>query len=404
MPRNSYFFFHIPKTAGTSFKRILERVFTHVRDAELSREQAALLSRERPSATCISGHFAGRLFGVPGALLEKYPHVSGNPSERVICLVRDPLEHAVSYYLHDRRRGGLESAGMSLESFLDQPHNLLQSRCLGITDRNVFPDALSSMWMWGLADDLALTVNALSERLGVGFGEPPRLNAASAWERPAIPAGVRSRFQRKFELDYELYERVRDSVIAPSRARIDWDGTQQFLYGMAADLSGEITTLRFCESGGPPSGQQSSIHAIRLHGRDGATKARFESDEDVGVTLTFFINAGDEGAEPALVVERDGAVAFSAAFTPDAGVSLRVGARVSATAWIPGNLLNVGLFSLGASLSIPSPVRRLHALHRALEFRVEEPSRPTRSAAGNWATPFPGAVRPLLDWTIRVEK
>ena len=74
--------------------------------------------------------------------------------------------------------------------------------------------------------------------------------------------------------------------------------------------------------------------------------------------------------------------------------------RYISTAWIPGNLLSEGTLIVSAAVSTMETVT-VHFFERdAVAFQVID-SLDGDSARGDFAGPFPGVVRPLLDWTTR---
>jgi lipopolysaccharide transport system ATP-binding protein len=71
------------------------------------------------------------------------------------------------------------------------------------------------------------------------------------------------------------------------------------------------------------------------------------------------------------------------------------------TAWIPGNLLNEGLYSADIAVcSIAAPKLHHHFQERAaVAFHVQDPMLGD-SARGVFTGQWRGVVRPLLDWTV----
>ncbi len=390
------FFFHIPKTAGTSFKRVLERCFRHARDIDIPRAEAAKLMPAEDDDRCISGHFGGRLFGSPSSLIDKYPMIVSNPSAKVVCLLREPFEQAVSYYFHERELTGLQKVPESVEEFLEKPHAYLQSECLGLRTMNDLNSLLSSIWFWGISEDLEATTKALAERMGADVEQPPRLNVGRRKKDldPLVLREHRARFEKTFELDMELYHRVRDALLNPSRTGLKWRPETQFLFGPKAQRNQETVAARDDGLHGVVE-----IAGVLLHDRNWRPRGVFSADEDVGISMFCVIREAAVGIEPALVIEAGGRVVFSAAFTPATPLDRPLSGDFVATAWVPRNMLNLGSFDVGASLSIPNPVRRVASLQRAASFAIDE-ARGPRSAAGSWKTPFPGYLRPLLDWEV----
>jgi lipopolysaccharide transport system ATP-binding protein len=73
--------------------------------------------------------------------------------------------------------------------------------------------------------------------------------------------------------------------------------------------------------------------------------------------------------------------------------------RYKVTAWIPGNLLPEGIFSISLALFLPNPVDILVHEQRALSFETYTDFTKL-TARGNYAAEFPGIIRPLLKWEL----
>src|SRR5579872_4509757 len=75
------------------------------------------------------------------------------------------------------------------------------------------------------------------------------------------------------------------------------------------------------------------------------------------------------------------------------------------TAWIPGNLLNEGLYTVEAGISSLGAIGSNKLVHQArcpeaVAFHVHDPAEGDTSKGG-YAGQFRGAVRPLLEWSTR---
>ena len=73
--------------------------------------------------------------------------------------------------------------------------------------------------------------------------------------------------------------------------------------------------------------------------------------------------------------------------------------RYKSTAWIPGNFLAAGNFSVDIAVSTHVPLVRVHALVKGpVSFEVVD-SFDGDSARGDYMGEYPGVVRPIVDWT-----
>jgi lipopolysaccharide transport system ATP-binding protein len=80
----------------------------------------------------------------------------------------------------------------------------------------------------------------------------------------------------------------------------------------------------------------------------------------------------------------------------------RPAGRFTSTAWIPGNFLAEGRLFVTAAITTYYPMT-VHVFERdAVSFRVVD-TLEGGSARGDYAGQMPGVVRPILEWTTRLE-
>lgn len=390
----TYFFYHIPKTAGTSFKRLLEVWLQTARDEDLADADRRRIANSRQADLCIHGHFGARLKSNSASLLERYPFIEGNADARVMTLLRDPIEHAVSYYFHERRRG---TPLPELSVFLTKPNAATFSSALGVSRTEEIESMLSSFWFVGAADDLQTVADQLAEREGWSHVAVPLQN-----QRPqdsvaelVTPADRRA-YEKLMALDYEIWTRARSWSNADPD---NWKPAQQFSY-----LSSKRVPIADGLLSAPESRRPGGwLLRAYSHGSNGEPRAVFDCKESLGITLEFELLNSSVDLEPALLVRRDGEVIFSVSFTPDAQAPAwpdAIGPR-TATAWIPGNLLNPGYFEIEASLCTPFPLVRHDRTIQPIRIRIDESQDSEGTARGHWRSPFPGGVRPKLVWQLK---
>jgi len=390
----TYFFYHIPKTAGTSFKRVLEVWLQTARDEDLTEDDRKRIANSRQSNLCVHGHFGASLKSNSASLIERYPFIEGNPDARVMTLLRDPLEQAVSYYFHARRRGELLP---ELAVFLTRPLAVTLSTALGVSRVEEIETMLSSFWFVGAADDLQTVADQLAEREGWDPVTAPVQNKGlqNSVAELITPADRRA-FEKLMILDYEIWSRARTwNNLDPA----NWKPHQQFNYISSKRVPIADALLTAPESRRPAGW----LLRAYSHGRNGEPRAVFNCKEPLGITLEFQVQNSSADLEPALVVRRDGTAVFSVAFTPDAeGPAWSEGSGWrKATAWIPGNLLNPGYFEIEGSLCTPFPLVRHDSTLQPIRVCIEETDNPADTARGRWRSPFPGGVRPKLVWRIQ---
>jgi hypothetical protein len=203
-------FYHIPKTAGTSSRRGIEVWFpTIVRDLDCL--TSPIDASAETGDVCLMGHFAARLVGHELALLDLLPSLKEPNGHTLFTVLRDPLDHAVSAYYHmrdiDKDRLG------SLAEFLENGHPFQSSVVLGIADSEYIAPALDSFAVVGDTSDLQKTFDVLADRMGKPRLEVPTVRVGTRDTQViSLNASERSRFERMWPLDFEIYEAARDRL------------------------------------------------------------------------------------------------------------------------------------------------------------------------------------------------
>lgn len=386
----TYFFFHIPKTGGTSFKRVLEQWFKTRRDDDVTPEELRSLA-EAPSADlCIHGHFSGILLSRGDSLLARYPWIVNNREAPVFTFFRDPVEQAVSYYYHERDAG---RAALPLVDFLKTPHTYSLSRVLEVSTQQELEAALRSFLFIGVTDELQRSADRMADLLNKPRMEVPRHRVGNRDSQvlDLSPAGRRA-VENLYPLECELYARARDALF--DRRPVAWNPEDQFTY-----LRNRYSVKARV---GSPSGAKAvaEIVSFKAHGRDDESRGKFDCREAIGLTVEFDVHDDTKIVEPAIRVTRQGHPVFVVAYVPEPGAPATFSrGRHRVTTWIPGNLLNTGPFEVFSNLATPYPVERFDHTTEPVVLEVVEPASAEDTARGSWRTPFPGGVRPLLKWT-----
>ena len=126
-------------------------------------------------------------------------------------------------------------------------------------------------------------------------------------------------------------------------------------------------------------------------------------DEDFSIEVVFDVLQPRRRVEPALHFHDErGEIVFVVAFTdPTAPAAINEVGRHQARANVPGNLLNDGVHRVSIVLVTADPLTRHETVDKAIAFSVFERTGSERVARGRYARRFPGAVRPMLQWTHR---
>ena len=192
-------YYHIPKTAGTSCKRVLEAWYPNlIRDRDLSPSTPRI--DQAGQDLCVSGHFATRLIGHELALLDLAPELRGASPHSVFTILRDPLEHAVSAYYHMRDVDKDVVGG--LMRFLECGHPFQHSLALEIPSSEYIAPALNSFSVVGDTSDLQRSLDVLADVIGKPKIEVPSVRIGTRDSQLiSLTAEERSRFEKRWPLE-----------------------------------------------------------------------------------------------------------------------------------------------------------------------------------------------------------
>jgi lipopolysaccharide transport system ATP-binding protein len=121
----------------------------------------------------------------------------------------------------------------------------------------------------------------------------------------------------------------------------------------------------------------------------------------VGIEMTFAVLREAQVFPKVKLTDGREDTAFNALDTSPRWLTASKPGRYVSTAWIPGNLLNEGLFTAHVSVCSPGTPRPIIHLMRSVTFHVHDLAEGDSSSGaygGQWQGPF----RPLLEWkTVR---
>jgi lipopolysaccharide transport system ATP-binding protein len=153
-----------------------------------------------------------------------------------------------------------------------------------------------------------------------------------------------------------------------------------------------------------PGNELVRLRSARVVNTSGEILDAADVREPVGIEIRFRVLRRGEPVRPKFkLVDRRGDVAFNAWDTGARWDAPADPGEYVATAWIPANLLNEGLYSADIAVcSIEAPKLHHHFQERsALAFHVQDPGLGD-SARGQFTGQWRGVLRPLLDWTVEV--
>ncbi|MCY2966091.1 MAG: ABC transporter ATP-binding protein [Planctomycetota bacterium] len=146
-----------------------------------------------------------------------------------------------------------------------------------------------------------------------------------------------------------------------------------------------------------PGGSVARLNSVRVRDESGETIQSADIRRPVGVELEYDVLTGGQRLVPNIHVSNGDGVSLFTVLGWRENSQPRPAGRYRSTAWIPANSLAEGTLTVGVSLSTLDPVAVHFHAPDAVAFEVID-SLDGDSARGPYAGPFPGVVRPVLEW------
>jgi lipopolysaccharide transport system ATP-binding protein len=210
--------------------------------------------------------------------------------------------------------------------------------------------------------------------------------------------------------DLTAVERLCDRVVLMRHGRIAQEGRSRDVireYHQGAVAPGASAALhtgairQWPANDDAPGNEIARLRSVRVRNREGQTTASIDIRRPVGIEVEYdVLDAGHVLIPNYHFINQDGLHVFS---VQDAESEWRrrprpIGRYVS-TAWIPGNFMAAGNFSVDVAVSSHVPLVRVHALVQGpVAFEVVD-SFEGDSARGDYMGEYPGVVRPIVDWS-----
>lgn len=139
-----------------------------------------------------------------------------------------------------------------------------------------------------------------------------------------------------------------------------------------------------------------------LQNTNGLTISRFDTTEKIGVSFEYeIINNPEYFIHGINLYNQENQNIFNSHdVTSNSNFDKKKPGKYKATAWIPGNLLPEGVFSLSVAIFQPNPVNVLIHEHNILSFETYTDFTKL-NARGNYPDEFPGIIRPLIPWEAK---
>jgi lipopolysaccharide transport system ATP-binding protein len=184
--------------------------------------------------------------------------------------------------------------------------------------------------------------------------------------------------------------------------------------GIALDGHGTDVVAQYLQMGHGTSSEQAwpdlekapgddlvRLRRVRVIDESGSRTDTADVRRPVGIEIEFTVLRHGLPVFPKIkLFDGKGDVAFNALDTSPRWKDPQQPGDYSATAWIPGNLLNEGLISIHVDMCSFGPARLSHhaTARDLISFHVHDPGE-GGSASGQYRGQLQGVVRPLLEWT-----
>ncbi len=157
----------------------------------------------------------------------------------------------------------------------------------------------------------------------------------------------------------------------------------------------------FWEKGTSSYNNEIILHKAWLHDETKIIRSRFDTTENLGISMEYEVLKEDISFTHGInIFNQEQVNIFNShdVVTGNKEMRKRKG-RYTATAWIPGNLLTEGVFSISVAIFLPNPVHVMIHEQNILSAEIFTDFSKL-SARGNYAGDFPGVIRPLLKWEL----
>ncbi len=166
------------------------------------------------------------------------------------------------------------------------------------------------------------------------------------------------------------------------------------------------TAAREWEFGKAPGNHLARLLAVRVLDKDGHVAESVDIRDPVRIEIDYYnFSSGKFPYASVQIFDENGTCLFNTGdyVNPDWRHQSRAfTGRVRSTCTIPGNFLTEGQFSVLVALTTQVPAEFIANEPGAVSFLVVDNSQGD-GARGEYAGPFPGVVRPLLDWQVQRE-
>ncbi len=212
--QNSYFFLHIPKTAGTSFRMMLNRAFNQ-NEIWPNKSVLALNNKKYPKISALAEMSKEDKKSI-GLLMGHYPiyvirHLVAPP--KIITFLRKPFDHMVSLLTHKRTHGPLSKDASN--EFVLKNHISDNPQCYYFLPAHILPSEITEDIFQvvirnlrrcdfvGLQERFEQSVKRIQSRYGWNMGKVIHKNIGKKIE---LQPEIHNEIVKKTYWDKRLYE------------------------------------------------------------------------------------------------------------------------------------------------------------------------------------------------------
>jgi lipopolysaccharide transport system ATP-binding protein len=203
----------------------------------------------------------------------------------------------------------------------------------------------------------------------------------------------------------QVLARLCDRAILLREGRVVQDGSSEQVVAHYLQAEGGLGSQRtWPDLASAPGGKRVRLREVRVVDEDGRLADSVDIRRPVGIEISFTVLRDELPVFPKIkLIDREGNTAFNTIDTGPLWSGRPALGDYVATAWIPGNLLNEGLYTVEPTISSLGTIGSNKLVHQArvpdaVAFHVFDPGKGDTSK-GPYGGQFRGAVRPLLEWT-----
>jgi lipopolysaccharide transport system ATP-binding protein len=204
----------------------------------------------------------------------------------------------------------------------------------------------------------------------------------------------------------QAVSRLCNRCIMLDHGKVLMDGPTHEVTNAYAGLGAKSASLREWTSlEEAPGDDVVKLRGVMIRDESGELCSQFDIRSPIRVELEYDIFEGGHVSLPHFHVNNEGGdlLFVSVDLDPNWRGRKRPPGRYRSVAWIPGNMLVEGSFSIAASyLTLDPQVARFHERDVAT-FRVTDPLTVNDTARGDYPAHMPGLMRPELRWETELE-